>query len=145
MKTINFITGLLLSVLLLMASSASHAQQSDFEINYEKFTFDNGLEVVFHQDDSDPVTAVALTFHVGSAREKKGKTGFAHLFEHLLFLNSENLGPGGLDQLARPRPLVDLIVMNRENWRTGEEREAALIDRAFRSLGAGGSEGPSFI
>lgn len=73
--------------------------KDEFRVNFEKFTLENGLEVIFHQDDSDPVVAVALTFHVGSAREKEGKTGFAHLFEHLLFLESENLGKGGLDKL----------------------------------------------
>lgn len=70
------------------------------EIAYEKFTLDNGLEVIFHTDHSDPVVAVALTSHVGSARELPGRTGFAHLFEHLLFLESENLGKGGLDKLS---------------------------------------------
>ena len=67
---------------------------------YESFTLDNGLEVLFHVDRSDPVVAVSITAHVGSAREKPGRTGFAHLFEHLLFLESENLGPGGLDKLS---------------------------------------------
>lgn len=76
------------------------APQQEFSVDYEKFVLDNGLEVIFHKDDSDPVTAVALTFHVGSAREKEGKTGFAHLFEHLLFLESENLGKGGLDKMS---------------------------------------------
>ena len=70
------------------------------QVDYEKFTLENGLEVIFHLDTSDPVTAVALTFHVGSAREIVGRTGFAHLFEHLLFLESENLGRGGLDRLS---------------------------------------------
>ena len=56
--------------------------------------------MVFHIDRSDPVVAVALTAHVGSAREKAGRTGFAHLFEHLLFLESENLGKGGLDKMS---------------------------------------------
>ncbi|MFC3094053.1 insulinase family protein [Alteromonas sediminis] len=69
-------------------------------IAYEKFTLDNGLDVIFHVDRSDPVVAVSLTSHVGSARELPGRTGFAHLFEHLLFLESENLGKGGLDQLS---------------------------------------------
>ncbi len=100
MKSTFSSSAFILSILLLFNWSSGCAQQGDFEINYEKFTLDNGLEVVFHQDDSDPVTAVALTFHVGSAREKEGKTGFAHLFEHLLFLNSENLGPGGLDKMS---------------------------------------------
>jgi len=71
-----------------------------FKVPFEKFTLPNGLEVVFHIDRSDPVVAVALTAHVGSAREKAGRTGFAHLFEHLLFLESENLGKGGLDKLS---------------------------------------------
>ncbi|PHR95867.1 MAG: peptidase M16 [Leeuwenhoekiella sp.] len=74
--------------------------QSDFEVTYEAYTLDNGLTVILHQDTSDPVAAVALTAHVGSAREKEGRTGFAHLFEHLLFLESENLGKGGLDKLS---------------------------------------------
>jgi zinc protease len=71
-----------------------------FKIEYEKFTLPNGLEVIFHVDRSDPVVAVNLTAHVGSAREKEGRTGFAHLFEHLLFLESENLGKGGLDKMT---------------------------------------------
>ena len=72
----------------------------NFKVDYETFTLDNGLQVIFHIDRSDPVVAVALTSHVGSAREKEGRTGFAHLFEHLLFLESENLGKGGLDKLS---------------------------------------------
>lgn len=70
------------------------------KVDYQKFTLANGLEVIFHIDRSDPVVAVNLTAHVGSAREKAGRTGFAHLFEHLLFLESENLGKGGLDKMT---------------------------------------------
>lgn len=66
---------------------------------FEKFTLDNGLDVVLHVDKSDPIVAINLAVHVGSARELPGKTGFAHLFEHLLFLDSENLGYGGLDEM----------------------------------------------
>ena len=73
---------------------------ADFSVPYEKFELENGLDVIFHIDKSDPVVAVALTAHVGSAREKEGRTGFAHLFEHLLFLESENLGKGGLDAMS---------------------------------------------
>ncbi len=69
------------------------------ELEFEKFTLDNGLDVVLHVDESDPLVAINLAVHVGSARELPGKTGFAHLFEHLLFLDSENLGYGGLDQM----------------------------------------------
>ena len=67
---------------------------------YDRYELANGLDVVLHVDRSDPVAAVAMTFHVGSAREVEGRTGFAHLFEHLLFLDSENVGPGGLDRLV---------------------------------------------
>ncbi|SHF85823.1 zinc protease [Salegentibacter echinorum] len=75
-------------------------QATDFNVDFETFTLENGLNVILHIDKSDPVVAVALTAHVGSAREKEGRTGFAHLFEHLLFLESENLGKGGLDKLS---------------------------------------------
>lgn len=93
-------TFLSIFVLSLFFFSCSNSNKQEFSVNYDKITLENGLEVIFHQDDSDPVTAVALTFHVGSAREVENKTGFAHLFEHLLFLESENLGKGGLDKMS---------------------------------------------
>ena len=60
-------------------------------LEYEKYTLDNGLEVILHEDKSDPIVAVAIQYRVGSANEKTGKTGFAHFFEHMLFQRSENL------------------------------------------------------
>lgn len=68
-------------------------------ISYEKYTLDNGLDVILHVDHSDPVVAINLAANVGSSREVAGRTGFAHLFEHLLFMDSENLGYGGLDEM----------------------------------------------
>lgn len=86
--------------LTLAACGGDSAANSDgVAIDFERYELQNGLEVILHVDRSDPVAAVAMTFHVGSAREVPGKTGFAHLFEHLFFLDSENLGPGGLDRL----------------------------------------------
>lgn len=79
---------------------ANSKAAASLKVDYQKFTLANGLEVIFHVDRSDPVVAVNLTAHVGSAREKAGRTGFAHLFEHLLFLESENLGKGGLDKMS---------------------------------------------
>jgi len=93
----------LFAVLVLSAfacTQKSEVPKVDFKVDYEKFTLDNGLDVILHVDKSDPVVAVALTAHVGSAREVEGRTGFAHLFEHLLFLESENLGKGGLDKMS---------------------------------------------
>ncbi len=72
---------------------------ASLNIPFEKYTLANGLEVVLHQDHSDPIVAINLAVHVGSAREVAGRTGFAHLFEHLLFMDSENLGYGGLDEM----------------------------------------------
>jgi len=91
------------SALALLACSEAGIEapkaESALEINYDKFTLDNGLDVIFHIDRSDPVVAIDLAAHVGSGRETTGRTGFAHLFEHLLFLDSENLGYGGLDEM----------------------------------------------
>ncbi|MGM0932444.1 MAG: M16 family metallopeptidase [Bacteroidota bacterium] len=88
------------SFLIISGNSFSQDSSPHFNVDFETFTLENGLNVIFHVDKSDPVVAVALTAHVGSAREKEGRTGFAHLFEHLLFLESENLGKGGLDRMS---------------------------------------------
>ncbi len=85
--------------LMIVASCAPEMDGGGVSIDYERYELANGLDVILHVDRSDPIAAVAMTFHVGSAREVEGKTGFAHLFEHLFFLDSENLGPGGLDRL----------------------------------------------
>lgn len=83
-----------ITVLMTACSSGSTEESVDFQIEYEKYTLDNGLQVVLHNDSSDPKVAVAVLYHVGSNREKPGKTGFAHFFEHMLFQNSENVGAG---------------------------------------------------
>ena len=66
--------------------------QSGLDIDFEKYTLDNGLDVVLHQDRSDPIAAVAVLYHVGSNREEPGRTGFAHLFEHMMFQSSQHVG-----------------------------------------------------
>jgi len=81
------------------AAKTLTAKSSALSIPFEKYTLDNGLDVVLHVDRSDPIVAINIAAHVGSGRETKGRTGFAHLFEHLLFLDSENLGYGGLDEM----------------------------------------------
>lgn len=64
---------------------------AELQLPYEKYSLDNGLQVVLRQDKNTPTVAVAIQYHVGSSRETPGATGFAHLFEHLLFQRSENL------------------------------------------------------
>ena len=87
------------SLAIACSSTDAPEKRHEIAIDFERYELDNGLDVILHVDRSDPIAAVAMTFHVGSAREVEGKTGFAHLFEHLFFLDSENLGPGGLDRL----------------------------------------------
>jgi zinc protease len=72
-----------------------------FALTYEKFTLDNGLEVILHVDDSDPIVAFSTVVHVGSNREVPGRTGFAHFFEHMAFNDSENV-PRGWNRLKIP-------------------------------------------
>ena len=60
------------------------------DIPFQKFVLDNGLTLIVHEDHKAPIVAVNVWYHVGSKNEKPGKTGFAHLFEHLMFNGSEN-------------------------------------------------------
>tara|TARA_B100000795_G_scaffold158062_1_gene118721 strand:- start:18203 stop:21067 length:2865 start_codon:yes stop_codon:yes gene_type:complete len=60
-------------------------------VAFEKYELANGLDVILHQDKSDPIVSLAVQYGVGSNREKTGRTGFAHLFEHMLFQESENV------------------------------------------------------
>jgi zinc protease len=67
-------------------------QGDEVVIPYSKYVLDNGLTVVLHEDDSDPLVHVDVTYHVGSGREEPGKSGFAHFFEHMMFQGSQNVG-----------------------------------------------------
>ncbi len=60
-------------------------------IPYKKYRLANGLTVIVHEDASDPLVHVDVTYHVGSAREEPGKSGFAHFFEHMMFQGSEHV------------------------------------------------------
>jgi zinc protease len=69
------------------------------EVAYTHFTLPNGLNVILHEDHSVPVVSVNVWYHVGSANERQGRTGFAHLFEHLMFMGSGHVPPGQFDLL----------------------------------------------
>lgn len=75
------------------------AAQSIPRIAVTKYTLPNGLEVILHEDHTTPIVAVDTWYHVGSGDEKVGRTGFAHLFEHLMFMGSEHVPTGQFDQL----------------------------------------------
>jgi len=70
-----------------------------FSIPYRKYRLENGLTVILHEDHSDPMAHVDITYHVGSAREEPGRSGFAHFFEHMMFEGSENVAPGEFSKL----------------------------------------------
>ncbi|MFT5892278.1 MAG: zinc protease [Dokdonia sp.] len=72
-------------------SSADTEESVSLSVDYEKYELENGLDVILHQDKSDPIVSLAIQYGVGSNREKTGRTGFAHLFEHMLFQESENV------------------------------------------------------
>ncbi len=76
-------------------------QFSSLEIPCESFTLDNGLTVIVHEDHKTPIVAVNIWYHVGSKNEKPGKTGFAHLFEHLMFGGSEHLRGSYIEAMER--------------------------------------------
>jgi len=81
--------------LISLGISFSYAQ---LNVKYEKFTLPNGLTVILHEDHSIPVATCNIWYHVGSGNEKPGRTGFAHLFEHLMFEGSKNVPEGKFDE-----------------------------------------------
>ena len=89
--------------------------QAVFKIDYEKHILENGLEVIVHEDHEDPVVAIAILYHVGSNRERPGKTGFAHFFEHMLFQNSEHVGKGNFVKMIEDAGGT----MNGGTWQDG--------------------------
>jgi len=68
-------------------------------VPYTQFTLANGLHVILHEDHAVPIVTVNMWYHVGSGRERQGRTGFAHLFEHLMFMGSGHVKPGEFDTL----------------------------------------------
>jgi zinc protease len=87
---------LLMSISLSLAATAG-----DVDIPYKKFVLGNGLTLLVHEDHKAPIVAVNVWYHVGSKNEKSGKTGFAHLFEHLMFNGSENFNDDYFQALER--------------------------------------------
>ena len=71
------------------------------DIPYEKFVLDNGLTLIVHEDHKAPIVAVNVWYHVGSKNEPQGRSGFAHLFEHLMFNGSENFDDDYFQALER--------------------------------------------
>src|SRR5215831_10598291 len=84
---------------LLVAPVVAQAPPPKLELHYTQFTLPNGLHVILHEDHRVPIVTTNVWYHVGSARERQGRTGFAHLFEHLMFMGSGHVKPGEFDTL----------------------------------------------
>jgi zinc protease len=74
-------------------------RDDDISIPFGKYVLDNGLTVILHEDNSDPLVHVDVTYHVGSNREEPGRSGFAHFFEHMMFEGSANVGQGEFSRI----------------------------------------------
>ena len=83
---------LLLPLALILGAAPAAAAEPAINIEYERFTLDNGLEVILHRDASVPLVATNVWYHVGSGDETPGKSGFAHLFEHMMFQGAKHIG-----------------------------------------------------
>lgn len=89
-----------LCYLILGTSAGPRANaQATPRIQFEKYKLPNGLEVILHEDHSTPIISVDTWYHVGSGDEQVGRTGFAHLFEHIMFMGSQHVPVGAFDQL----------------------------------------------
>jgi zinc protease len=97
------------------AANSDAFDRSRYAIKYKKFVLDNGLTLLVHEDKSVPIVGVNLWYHVGSRNEKRGKTGFAHLFEHFFFNGSENYRSGF-------REAMDDLGANNRNGTTNTDR-----------------------
>jgi zinc protease len=94
------------------SKSAEESGAPQLDLRYERFTLPNGLRVIVHEDRKAPVVAVSIWYHVGSKNEPAGKTGFAHLFEHLMFNGTENYD----DEWFLPMQQVGATGMNGTTW-----------------------------
>jgi len=103
---------LLVLFVFLAANSTSAETVPELDLDYEKFTLDNGLRIVVHEDRKAPIVAVGVWYHVGSKNEPPGKTGFAHLFEHLMFNGSENYD----GEWFEPMQQVGATTLNGTTW-----------------------------
>ncbi|HEY3280357.1 MAG TPA: pitrilysin family protein [Gemmatimonadales bacterium] len=91
-RTVSLVAAGLLAAPLVLAAQG-------LRVPYETFTLPNGLQVIVHEDHSVPVVAVNIWYHVGSGDERVGRTGFAHLFEHIMFMGSQHVPTGDFDKL----------------------------------------------
>ena len=111
MKFLQSIKFILVTLPFVCATAAAQDTQQ-IDIPFDKITLDNGLTLIVHEDRKAPIVAVSIWYHVGSKDEPAGKTGFAHLFEHLMFNGSENHDA----EFFEPLEQVGATAMNGTTW-----------------------------
>jgi zinc protease len=117
-----------LAFALVLSQTLGLAQTPEpLQVPYRLFTLPNGLTVILHQDRSVPIVAVNVWYHVGSANERPGRTGFAHLFEHLMFEGSKHVKEGEFDQLLE-------AAGGNNNGSTENDRTNYIIDVPANAL-----------
>ena len=109
------------------AAPGAPAQTASIDVAYTQFDLPNGLHVILHEDHTVPLVTVNVWYHVGSARETVGRTGFAHLFEHLMFMGSKDAKYGDFDRLLES-------VGGTNNASTAEDRTNYYIDIPSNAL-----------
>lgn len=95
------ISAMLLSLLLFSSRSTAQSVDGHKYINLIEYTLDNGLHVIMHRDTTSPIVNVGVMYHVGGKNERPGKTGFAHLVEHVMFHGTKNIAQGEFEQMIR--------------------------------------------
>jgi len=117
--------GTLLAVALALAAASAGA--AELRVPYSTFSLPNGLKVILHEDHSLPIVTVNTWFHVGSGDELPGRTGFAHLFEHIMFMGSQHVPTGEFDRLLEAAGADN-------NGSTSEDRTNYFEDGPANSL-----------
>ena len=106
---------------------AAPPAQAGLDVPFSQFTLPNGLHVILHEDHTVPLVTVNVWYHAGSAREKTGRTGFAHLFEHLMFMGSKHAKYGDFDRMLE-------AAGGTNNASTAEDRTNYYIDVPANAL-----------
>jgi zinc protease len=109
------------------APASAQPKPRNLDVAYTQFDLPNGMHVILHEDHTVPLVTVNVWYHVGSAREKTGRTGFAHLFEHLMFMGSKHAPYGDFDRLLE-------AAGGNNNASTAEDRTNYYIDVPSNAL-----------
>jgi zinc protease len=126
-RLVALLAVILLALPLRAQSPAPAAGSAPLKVQFQQFQLPNGLTVILHQDKTVPVATVNIWYHVGSANEKPGRTGFAHLFEHLMFEGSKHVKEGQFDTLLESAGAVN-------NASTANDRTNYFIDVPINAL-----------